>query len=435
MEKYTRLAQGAYDKLLQNDMEPSDAIAFFVEHVPVRTFMDMLKAVYSGEDLKVRLVEGLFAFKAAFHDIYLAVNGKTPLPVRDTVRRNVSNWLDRKTVPQKRLDVIGVCFALGLRSDVADGFMRLACGYGFHMREPLEIALLYCLHNKKSIEDSATFIKTLDLSVPDEIAEAQTMTTDLVESEFWRKVRDDASLIRFLGESRASFGRMRNTALQYFRHYYAALATPEKAENEPSANKPGAYVDRFSVGKVVSERLRFGVPLADNLKGLSQYQTAIREAWLGETSVKRMLERREEVSRKALLLLYIATSGSGKTTYLTRTSIDGEVSYSVQSAAADVIDDFDDFDEWDTDDDLSPQQSLQEHTTHLDLILTDCGFARLDPRTPFDWLVLYSLCVDETDYYDEAQHHEFGLMSERLEGVMKLLFAEMGGNDLHDDLP
>ena len=159
------------------------------------------------------------------------------------------------------------------------------------------------------------------------------------------------------------------------------------------------------------------MPLAENLEGYSKYQKNIREAWLSETSVKRILERKEDVTRKALLLLYIASGGAGK------------------SGNGEGIDIFEnELDEWDDFDDLTPQQSLEEHTTHLDLILSECGFARLDPRTPFDWLVLYSLCVNEADYYDEEQKHEFGLMSERLEEVLKLLFAETAGNDLHDDL-
>ena len=438
MEKYTKLSQEVFNKLLQNSLAPSEAVAFFVDDVPTRTFKDALLAVYSGADLKSRLVEGLFAMKTAFYEVFLSVDSKVRLPARDSVRRNVSNWVDGKTVPQKRMDVFGLCYALGLGINEADTFLRQSSGYGFHMREPLEIALFYCLHTKKTIDESAAFIKGLDLSVPETGSDAGTKTTDIVEGEFWSKVCDDKSLIGFLNENRSSFGRMHNTAFKYFNYYYSALSAPEKAEDTSMKSGKDSFEDRFSVGRVVAERLRFRLPLADNLDGhteYTEYQKTIRESWLGETSVKRILERKEDVSRKALLLLYISTSGSGKSTNLTRMTVDGNTYDSIETMGIDGIDDFGGaFDEWEAYEDLTPQQSLEEHTTHLDLILTDCGFSRLDPRTPFDWLVLYSLCVNEADYYDEEQKHEFGLMSERLEKVLKLLFPEIAGNDLHDDL-
>ena len=435
MEEYTKISQAAFDTLLQNNLSPSEAIAYFIVNIPTRTFREVLSAVYSCADSRSRLIDGLYAFKNAFHDVYRSMYPTVPPPTRDSVRRNVSNWISGTTVPQKRMDGFGVCFALGLGINEADVVLRKAFGYGFHMREPLEIALFYCLNSKKSMEESAAFIKGLDLSVPDINLNAKLKKTDVVESEFWKKVYDDKSLIAFLDENRPAFGKTHNTAFKKFQDYYTALSKPEKTADNTDKNGTIPFVENIAVGRVVSERLRFGVPLTENLKGYSEYQRKIREDWLGETSVKRMLEREEDVSRKALLLLYIATSGAGQSTYATRTNSKGNVDYDIETAYMADKDDFAHEDtEMDANDDLTPQQSLLEHTTKVDVMLTECGFTRLDPRTPFDWLVLYSLCVNETDYYDDAQRHEFGLMSERLEQVLTLLFAEMSGNDLHDDL-
>ena len=435
MGAYTALSDAAFHALLQNKLAPSETVAYFVNCIPKRTFRDILSAAYQGGDMKNRLVDGLFAFKTAFHGIYLSQDAKAKPPARDTIRRNVSNWMDGRTVPSKRLDVIGACFALGLDVNVADDFLRQASGCGFHMREPLEIALFYCLHTQKGIPESAALIRGLDLSfsAPAPGEEAKVKTTEIVEGEFWSRVRSEEDLVEFLDENRPSFSKMHNYAFERFKYYYSAVAASEKSGDSPAKTGETPYMERQSVGRVVADRLRFGVPLAENLQGYSEYQKAIRESWLGETSVKRILERKEDVTRKALLLLYIAASGAGQSTYLTREMIDGEIYNNIHSAYSGILDDAgSEFDEWDACDDLTPQQSLREHTTRLDLVLTDCGFARLDPRAPFDWLVMYSLCVNEADY-NEEQRHECGLMSERLEQVLGLLFSETDGNEPHDD--
>jgi len=433
MEEYTKLSQEAFNKLLQNDLSPSEAIAYFKNHIPTRTFKEVLSAVYANADIESRLIDGLIAFRNAFHEVYQSVYPTVRRPTRDGISGNVSNWINGITLPQKRLDGFGICFALGLGINEADILLRKAFGYGFHMREPLEIALFYCLNSKKSMEESAAFIKGLDFSVPDVDLDAKE--TDIVKKEFCEKVYDDKSMIAFLDENRSSFGKMHNTAFKKFSNYYAVLSTPDNTEKNIDKNGTGPSVENIPIGVVVAERLRFGVPLTNKLKGYSEYQKKIKEDWLGETIVKNMLNRKVDISRKAILLSYIATSGYGQSTYTTKTVNEENVDYDIEPADTVDIDDLSYEDtEWDAIDDLTPQQSLFEHKTRLEVILTKCGFARLDPRTPFDWLILYSLCVNEMDYYDDAQKHEFGLMSERLEAVLKLLFAEMSGNDLHDDL-
>ena len=249
--------------------------------------------------------------------MYLLQDAKAKPPVRDTIRRNVSNWTDGKTVPLNRLDVIGIGFALGLDANAADDFLRQTSGCGFHMREPLEIALFYCLHTQKGIPESAELLKKLDLSFGGPVPGIKPKTTEIVESEFWNRVRSEDGLVQFLDDNRVSFSKMHSSAFEYFKYYYV-IAAPEKSGSSSVKAGGSPYSERYSVGRAVAERLRFGVPLTENLKGYSEYQKAIRESWLGETSVKRILERNEDVTRKALLLLYTAASGAGKSTMKAR---------------------------------------------------------------------------------------------------------------------
>ena len=49
----------------------------------------------------------------------------------------------------------------------------------------------------------------------------------------------------------------------------------------------------------------------------------------------------------------------------------------------------------------------------LNYMLSLCGFAPLDPRSPFDWLILYCICVDDILEVDV-----------RMRGIFKEMFGE-----------
>jgi hypothetical protein len=82
-------------------------------------------------------------------------------------------------------------------------------------------------------------------------------------------------LALFLNENRSLFGKMHETAFNCFKRYYNTLAKQEKTESNKSGKKDGTapYVDKFSIGQVVAERLRFGLPAAEDLKGYSEGST------------------------------------------------------------------------------------------------------------------------------------------------------------------
>ncbi|MDR0857528.1 MAG: hypothetical protein LBN97_00675, partial [Oscillospiraceae bacterium] len=240
-----------------------------------------LTAILSDGSLSKKLTGGLVEYKSRFHS-------NRVVPTRDTIEHTVRNWLNGTSKPNQRGELIAICFALGLSAGVADSFLRKFGDAGFHLREPQEAALFYCLKSGKTIEQSAEFIAGLDLS----------------------------------------FNTIANTA---------------------------SY-------------LRLNVPVTRSTAGLDTIQKVIREYWIGEMSIKRILERKEDVTRKSLLLLYIATGG--ESTYFDEPDNDSDVPLALYF-----------------ENEMTPQESLENHSIAIDIMLKECGFASLDPRNPFDWLI------------------------------------------------
>ena len=96
---------------------------------------------------------------------------------------------------------------------------------------------------------------------------------------------------------------------------------------------------------------------------LTRIQEVVSENWPDETTLSKMKKRTEDVTRKTLILLFLATDpGLG----------------------------------WE-DDDYEPdtEEMFQDLYSRLNDMLVLCGFSPLDPRLPFDWIILYSICVPD----------------------------------------
>ena len=67
----------------------------------------------------------------------------------------------------------------------------------------------------------------------------------------------------------------------------------------------------------------------------------------------------------------------------------------------------------DMDDAMIRDEAFEDLYIRLNDMLLLCGFAPLDPRSPFDWLILYCICVE--DMFD---------VDIRMRGVFKEMFGE-----------
>lgn len=102
-------------------------------------------------------------------------------------------------------------------------------------------------------------------------------------------------------------------------------------------------------------------------------RNSIRQNWPDEYTFSKMKNQKIDVSRKALILLFLATDGSNS---VYENLEDDEEAYTQEEAFEDIY-------------------------TRLNLMLTSCGFAKLDPRSAFDWMVLF--CISSGDLWESDE--------------------------------
>ena len=98
-------------------------------------------------------------------------------------------------------------------------------------------------------------------------------------------------------------------------------------------------------------------------------RNCIQQSWPDDVTLSLMKNRRIEVTRKVLILLFLATDGSNS-----------------------------DYAEADGEDHLSKEDTFLDVHTRLNLMLYSCGFLKLDPRNAFDWVILY--CISSGDLWE-----------------------------------
>ena len=97
-----------------------------------------------------------------------------------------------------------------------------------------------------------------------------------------------------------------------------------------------------------------------------------------------MINRKEDINRKILLLLYLITEG-----YI-----------SPEDDGVQLLDE-----------DFTDEERFIEHYWRLNSMLNDCGMGKLDFRNKFDWLVLYCLKSNDAE-----------AMSDRMQSVLNRIF-------------
>lgn len=290
---------------------------------------------------------------------------------RDTISRKVRMWLGGDVQSISKQGAIQLCFALALSYEDANRFLHRACGEGFHWRDPEELVFLYALR------ENLTYPQALALL--DRMAEKNLLASNHGDSEtfteFVRKgaehITNEEELEDFLRQFQGQLGSFHNTAYALFREYLGLLCAPE-------INDLLAPDKKLSVREVtatylhealISRYKKFSKETAETPL-LSALQRDIQQNWPDEITLSRMLHRKTDVSRKALILLFLATDGAA------------------------LSDDFDD--ELPDDED----EDFESRYARLNAMLCDCGFSPLDSRSPFDWMVIYCMCIEEAMFID-----------------------------------
>lgn len=364
-EWMTETSAGHWDFVIQENLTAKEAVAFMKSSMRPRTFLDNLQDFYTGEDLEKCLLDGLCHYGGGN---------------RKSIRRKVNNWMQNRNLPSDREDLLCICFLLGLDENASDCLLKRISGQGIHYRNSRELVYAYCLKNNMDYGQAKKLADEIQkpdgtegngtLMADAEYGQKELLTSE-VKSDF-QALCNYEELIPFILERKAGLGECHNTAYQYFNEMFELLAK--------ETGKKG-----YSTDEVVNTYLRLNMPFDRHTSGYSCLQKLIKKHWPGSRSVKAMKSRKQDVSRKVLLLLYIVTGGI-------------------------YHDSYEEMDE----EGISAEEFLEFHCRNMNKMLYECGMGRIDPRNAFDFLILYSIRPEKEIF-----------MGDRMEEIIQELYRDI----------
>ncbi len=358
-QQYTAMSQKAFDTATDELLTAEKAVQWLLETKQFRTLPEKLLRFYGGtaDEMKTFLRQALNQLHPDAKE-------------RESIRKNVSNWftqqkgIDDRTI--SRGYALEICFILKMDVATADAFLRAVTGEGLHWRSLEEFAAGYALRQGLTEQEYRALVASLteSMGTPEDPRIPEGFTR--ANREVVQTLRDEAALRTYVADHRADFSEYRNTAYSYFTDLMDVLQN-----NGTEA----------TVAELVAANLyrRF---VQKNGK-LSSLAKSIRAGWPEETQLARMRTREVPVTRKVLILLYLAAGGGQST--------DAPEGF-YKSLGDEADEDFDDG--WDDEE----GDEFTTLLTNLDAMLVECGFAPMDPRVPFDWMVLF--CMATGDVFD-----------------------------------
>jgi hypothetical protein len=367
-QNLSELSQKELHYISETDMESAYVAKYFNSGLRKRTFQDVLRSFMPGKNDDE--IKGVLKTRFCEYE---------PDLKPDSVRKNIDNWFNGKE-PDDKKTLVKICFALSLSEDDARRFMKFTQESDFHIRNPEDAAFLYCLRAGKSYKEAESFVQNYPMPPMSANHDDRAVYTDVV-ADALRDVSTDEEFKRFYRENLDKFGRLRNTAYDKFKRFMKVLGEPEGRETE----------EAFTIDEIVDTYLRMKLPLNRKTSQYDAVRKSIRAYWPNRTDVEDIYNRAEHSDRKIrkiLLLLYVVTEG------FVELNLGKEDRY---------------------ESDEMFQGLFMEHVVRLNLMMHQCGLALLDPRNPFDWLILYCLKTDD----DEGEG-----MSGQLQEVLSILFPQ-----------
>lgn len=140
----------------------------------------------------------------------------------------------------------------------------------------------------------------------------------------------------------------------------------------------------YAKGLVRGSRKKEDSPSEEGKLVFTVIQEEVSRCWPDESTISKMKSRKTDVTRKVLILLFLATDSG-------------------------PVDEEDE----DTESALSKEERFERLYQSLNNMLLLCGFKPIDPRSPFDWLILYCICTG--DMFD---------VDSRMRDIFKEMFGE-----------
>ena len=363
-----------------------NAVQYLKQDARIRCVRDTLERCSNMQDADKRsLKEALVA----------VLMESDPAARKDSIDKNVRNWLADDTQVISKRYAIQLAYALHMPVDNADVWLTRLSGEAFHWRNPEDIVWIFGLINGLDYAEANAMQERLRkkglLDVPDE--ESVNTMTALVRQEV-AQLRTEEELESFLSTAKEKLGRMHNTAYRMFSEFMHLLQSPgdyspasmtrEEIEKKKKGGKDTLdeaipedqdmsvrdVIVEYMYNEYIPRAKRRGKKQGEFDQSVkSAIQRSIQKNWPDETTLSKMKQREIDVTRKVLILLFLATDGE-------------ESEYAEQE-------------------EIDADEAFESMETRLNLMLVDCGFAQLDSRTPFDWMVLYCMYADESIFLED----------------------------------
>ncbi len=360
----TEMTRASYQQAASGLLTVQEAVAFLEKEAKTRTLREKLEKFAKGRDLRRLLVDGLMK--------------NHPDMNKDSVERKVRGWLNPSGERSiRRQDAIELCFILGLSLAEADQFVAMISEERLHWRSPEEIVYIFALQRGMDYPDARELMKRTE-SVLAETKEGRDPDEDsftpLIRAEVFALGSQD-ELVDYLRRNAGRLGRFHNYAYRLFMEMIRVLEDPrmDAGEFQLFENEHMTVRDilrEYLFGEnVLYAKERARASKKAKLSGeeqliLTRIQESIADNWPDETALSKMKSRSMDVTRKVLILLFLATDPGPEDVY-------------------------------DDEEELTPEEVFEDLHTRLDHMLALCGFSAIDPRSPFDWLILYCLCVPD----------------------------------------
>lgn len=389
-KEMTKLSKLAFSEATVKMNSVEDAVAFLENTLITRNVKSILEKFSNGKDQKTlqkSLVDGLL--------------NDHPDMKKDSVERRVRGWLDPNSLHSvKKEDAIEIAFILQLDIEETDELVALISEEKLHWRSVDEIIFIYglthdlsyreciALLNKPETQEIIAKIQNLD---PQEEIEEDSYT-EFVKQDVC-KLNTVEELIAYLQDNYERLGFLHNTAYDMFMEMIEKLESPDQLEEDLELFDEDNFLVKYTIRDILDEYLYKNIVLTakqkavkakkeakkaqkeqslpkENQYTLSIIQKKVADSWPDEVSISRMKNRKADVTRKALILLFLATDGD-----YTRYNYKHNYGYDINENEKEEV--------------------FNDILGRLDDMLFFCGYSSLDPRNPFDWLILYGIYVDD----------------------------------------
>lgn len=386
--KMTVVSERIYNQAVSQSMTASEAVSFLEKEAKMRTLREKLEKFSNGQELRTTLVHGLLR--------------NHPDMNKEAVERRVRGWLNNpKNQTLRKTDAIELCFILGLSMEEADAFVALVSEAGLHWRNPDEIVYIFALKQGMDYPEA----RELNDSMGEMLSKVADSGTP-AEDSFTPLIRQEVSALGSMEELSAylegavsRLGRYHNNAYKLFMEMMEVLEHPRLYETEESA---GLFEkEKLTIRDVLREymfeenvlyareqvrasRKKTNSNSDDENFIFTVIQEEVSRSWPDESTISKMKSRKTDVTRKTLILLFLATDPGSA-----------------------------DEDDEDMESALTDEERFEKLYRSLNDMLLLCGFMPLDARSPFDWLILYCICTG--DMFD---------VDIRMRTVFKEMFGE-----------